>query len=476
MFKHFATLTLSLATLTGCSHAERTPPTTTAPAGRVATAGDTGPATSVAGAPPSTRPAGKSGTLTRRKSEAKRAERNEFIDRLVLIDTAEAFNDGSMRRVRLDTADNAPRLVLNEPNNARYPRTGSWTSDETAARFPFTELIPSWNVTTPPQTGSRLYVRTRDAQTGDWSPWLYIGQWGRTAPTDERVTKFDGGRVSVDCLELDRPANAWQIRADLVSFDTNVEVNPAVRRLAVVYTGHVEDPAKRDELLGRTARATTAEDAAAAAPTRATTQPRAAWAVDLPVPFRPQGDNPKALRGQTCSPTSTTMLLEYWGVKKPMIDNCLAIWDSEYEMFGNWGRAVARAGEVGLDAWITRYRNWDEVRADVAAGQPVIASIRFARGEYSSFIYDGTAGHLLVVRGFTPEGDPICNDPASRAFGRGVVYKAADLGRAWFGNGGVAYVLKGTKPAGPPVPSKNPTTRQTDKKIVMGIDSDGLPE
>jgi hypothetical protein len=43
----------------------------------------------------------------------------------------------------------------------------------------------------------------------------------------------------------------------------------------------------------------------------------------------------------------------------------------------------------------------------------------------------------------------ICNDPASKDKGNGVVYKADELARAWFTNaGGVAYVIRG--PAYPP--------------------------
>jgi hypothetical protein len=38
------------------------------------------------------------------------------------------------------------------------------------------------------------------------------------------------------------------------------------------------------------------------------------------------------------------------------------------------------------------------------------------------FIYENTGGHLLVIRGFTPGGDVIVNDPASRDKGNGAIY------------------------------------------------------
>jgi len=109
-------------------------------------------------------------------------------------------------------------------------------------------------------------------------------------------------------------------------------------------------------------------------------------------------------------------------------------------MFGNWNRAVQRAAELGMDAWLTRFRDWDHVKAQIARGQPIVASIRFKKGEFPSAILKSTAGHLIVIRGFTPTGDVIVNDPANKK-GNGVVYKADELAKAWFGHGGVGYVI-----------------------------------
>jgi len=151
-----------------------------------------------------------------------------------------------------------------------------------------------------------------------------------------------------------------------------------------------------------------------------------------------------------------TMVLAYWGVDRPVAENALAIWDDRNEMFGNWGRAVARAGELGMDAWLTRFREWDQVKAQVAAGQPLVASIRFEKGEFPTAVLPSTNGHLIVIRGFTPAGDVIVNDPASRERGNGVVYRADELGRAWFGHGGVAYVIRPPRRDGTPVATAYP--------------------
>jgi hypothetical protein len=335
-------------------------------------------------------------------------------DRLDLIDTPEGFRRGSREHVALRTG--APvGLVLDGPGDS-YPRTGRWTSPECPAAFAFTELVPSWNVSAPPETGLRLDVRVRTKRRQSWTPWLYLGSWGRTPPAAEKTLSCRGGEVNVDYLALDAPADAYQVRVTLVSFSADPAVTPALRRVGVCYSG------------------VTGEARAGA--------PIEGWARDLNVPFRTQKDAPKALSGEICSPTSVTMVLAHLGVDRPLAENAVAIWDGENEMFGNWGRAVARASELGMDGWLTRFRTWDQVKREVAAGQPVIASIRFEKGTFPSAVLPSTSGHLIVIRGFTAGGDVIVNDPASRERGNGAVYRADELARAWFDHGGVAYVIR----------------------------------
>jgi hypothetical protein len=368
-----------------------------------------------------------------------------MTDRLVMIDSADDWRRGSFLGATCrEAVGGAADVRLTESPAAEYPRTGTWTSPETATEFPFTEFIPSWNVSTPPGTGIRVDVRVRQRPLlgrARWSPWLYIGSWGRLPPGERRTVSFENGVVNVDNLVLDRPADAYQVRVRLVSFDTDPLATPALRRLAVSYSGIVSGA-------GPDARRSMAADRAGAAPVAEPTSPSigAAWARSLPVPFRTQKDAPPALRGQICSPTSVSMVLAYWGVDRPTVENAQAIYDPDHDMFGNWNRAVARAGELGLDAWLTRFRTWDAVKAEIARGQPVIAAIQFKKGEMPSAVFGSTNGHLIVIRGFTPGGDVIVNDPASKEHGEGAVYKADQLARAWFEHGGVGYIIRGVRP------------------------------
>ena len=347
------------------------------------------------------------------------------VDDLVMTDTPDGFLAGTMRRAAV--RDGAVRI--DDARERGWPKSGQWTSPQVTAKFPYTELVPSWNVLTPPDTGASFEVRVREAASGKWTDWVYIGSCGRTLTPVDRTIESGIARAKIDELLLSAPADAYQVRATLFNFDFDAKVTPALRRIAVVYTGETRDPALRAKL-------------------RPPAPADGSWARDLKIPFRGQGEDvtPPPLRPQICSPTSVSMVMHHYGVDCPTVENALAIYDPEYRLFGNWNRAVQRAGAVGLDAWIARYRTWDQVKREIAKGRPVIASIRFEKGTFPSALYPETDGHLLVIRGFTPAGDVIVNDPARKVEGNGAVYKASEFARAWFDNGGVGYVISRPTP------------------------------
>jgi len=76
-------------------------------------------------------------------------------------------------------------------------------------------------------------------------------------------------------------------------------------------------------------------------------------------------------------------------------------------------------------------------------------------GQLDGFLLpNGTAGHLLVLVGFTLEGNPIINDPAavSNATVRRV-YDRAQFEQVWLGgSGGVVFVINRPDVTLPPSP------------------------
>jgi len=340
-----------------------------------------------------------------------------MADRTVVFTGRAAWDAATTSTLVMADDRNPARLVLADERPKAFPRRGTWISPTIETEFPVTEVLPSWNVETPPNTGFTFEVSTRSTATGKWSDYVYMGQWGRTVHWPDRTLETETGGVHVDILKLTEPASALRVRVRFFSFDLASWAKPALRRLTVVYSG----PTK--------------------APLEVVPPPRPAEGWKLPVPFTPQGDNPEAIAGSTCSPTSTRMVMAYRGVELPLTEVALGIYDPEYGIFGTWNRAVAFAGSHGLDASLTRIRSWEQVETLLAQGQPIIASIRFRRGEFPENVLKSTNGHLIVVRGMTPEGDLIVNDPASREKGEAVVYTRASLKNAWLDKGGVGYLI-----------------------------------
>ena len=361
-----------------------------------------------------------------------------MVDRSKVLDTPQAFDAGTFENCRVISSA-PPRIVLADTNERSFPREGQWTTPVMQADIPFTEFIPYWNADVPPDCGISVEASVRDHATGKWSPWLFVGDWGRPLPA-EHLEHFDGGDLRVDNLQLTHPADAFAFRVHFNSYALEPKIIPDLRRLGVLYSGVV--PAYEHQKWKV-----------------ASTEPTG-WVRDLPVPYRAQGDLPRSLSSQCCSPTSVSMVLAYWGIDRPLAENAMGIYDSEHQLFGNWNRAVQYPASLGLDAWLKRFRNWNDVKAEIASGTPVIASIKFNAGEFPSEVLKSSKGHLIVVRGFTAAGDAICNDPGRRGIGKDVIYKADELGHAWFDKSGVGYVIRA------PAATKVEPTSQPAKPLL----------
>lgn len=307
-------------------------------------------------------------------------------------------------------------------------------------------LVPSWHATTPP--GSWLEILVRGGH--GWSRWLLLGRWA-SRDDDVRPTSVPGERdgaafVDVEELRLDtgHTWERWQLQVR--GFGAT---RPTLHRAAAVVSSGTHQPTSTSRPTGR--------DVALAVPPSSQQRHRGRY------PEYGGG-------GETwCSPTSVTMVAAYWGPAPGPDDTAWVTdgrgdpavphaarrcWDAAYDGAGNWAFAAAYAASLGLDAVVTRLADLTEAEQLVAAGIPLVASVRFRAGELDGAGYD-TDGHLLVISGFTADGDVRCHDPASH--GRPsdadvpVIYARAQLERAWLaGSGGLVYVLRSPEVPLPP--------------------------
>ena len=330
----------------------------------------------------------------------------------------EDFSSTTRMQVELD-AGGAARLSAGASS-------GTLTTELVPERA-FTQAVVSWEASAP--EGTWLEVEARALVDGRWTRGYVMGVWSESAmrhSVDEQ--KDDDGDVATDTLMLKRAATALKLTVTLVS--VHPDRSPTLRALHAVVTTSVtpNDPAPRR------------------------LEPdRRAWGIDLAVPRRSQLMYP---HGEVwCSPTSTSMVLDYWGIAVPVPEAAARIYDWIYDGTGNWpfntAFAAARGGP-SLEAFVTRLYQIEQLERLIARGFPVVTAISFRRGELRGAPMPSTDGHLIVVRGFDARGDVIVNDPAAPWDDLvHITYDRAAFDRAWSHSGRTAYVIH---PVAQPLP------------------------
>jgi hypothetical protein len=330
--------------------------------------------------------------------------------------------------------------------------TGTWTSPVYDPGLGFTELVSSWNADTP--SGTWIQIEMRGVtDKGASTKWYVMGRWAYGDDTIYR-TSVGGqgdadGYVSVDTFfAKDHPLTRYQLRATLYR-KASTSASPRLRRLGAVASDAPNEKPSIPTALG------------------------GAEGIVLNVPQFSQeihaGQYPQYDGGGEawCSPTSTSMVLAYWHAlppasewswvdptyADPWVDNTARqVFDYRYDGAGNWPFNTAYAGGRGLDAFVTQLRGLNEAEQFIKAGIPLVASIASNPNKLTGFLLDkGTNGHLLVIVGFTANGDVVVNDPAAVSDATVQrVYNRAEFERAWLpATGGIVYVMK---PAGVALP------------------------
>ncbi|NYV76125.1 peptidase C39 family protein [Streptomyces sp. UH6] len=332
----------------------------------------------------------------------------------------------------------------------------TWTSPSHRLKVPATEVIPSWNADTPAGTWIQVELQGR-YNDGTDTPWYVMGRWA-AGDQDIRRTSVDDqtddkSTVWTDTFSVDDASTGLR----LVSYRLRLTLyrrpgsgaTPTVWRLGAMGS----DVPDRFTVAATTPRVTR----------------------ELPVPRYSQnthvGQYPEYDNGGEawCSPTSSQMIIEYWG-RKPTAEQlswvnpefadpqvCHAArftYDHQYQGCGNWPFNAAYAATYpGLQGVVTRLESLTDLETLVAAGIPVITSQSFLASELTGAGY-GTSGHLMTVIGFTADGDVVANDPASpsnEAVRR--VYQRREFENIWLrtkrynasgkvasGTGGVCYL------------------------------------
>ncbi|MEH0632284.1 peptidase C39 family protein [Streptomyces bottropensis] len=395
------------------------------------------------------------------------------------------WRSGSPGGTRAEAGER-PGLVIDVPLGTvdhTDPHTGrtaaweyaTWTSPVHRLTVPATEVIASWNARTPAGTWVQIELRGTYSDGTD-TPWYVLGRWA-AGDQDIRRTSVDDqkdGRSSVwtDTLAIDDPATGLRLasyRLRLTLYRTpGTRLTPTVWRLGAMgsdvpdrFTVPASVPGIAREL----------------------NVPR--YSQETHKGQYPEYDN----GGEAwCSPTSSQMIIEFWGRKPSAADLawvnpayadpqvCHAArftFDYQYEGCGNWPFNAAYAATYkDMQGVVTRLNSLTDLETLIAAGIPAITSQSFLAAELTGAGY-GTAGHLMTVIGFTADGDVVANDPNSptnEAVRR--VYRRREWENIWLrtkrynaagkivsGTGGICYLY---------FPAR-PTARQRAALAAVGV-------
>ena len=349
---------------------------------------------------------------------------------------------------------------------------GTWTSPAYPMTFPLNELVSSWNAKTPPGTWIQSEVKPQ-VDDGHWAKWYVLGRWAyndfvagnsgfhRTSVGGQ--DDADGSVASDTFLARDLPATAYQLRLTILRRRDLSDGQAPVRvsrysAVASNLTNRQSSFPSATELSGQ--------------------------AIDLDVPCFSQethrGEYPELANGGEawCSPASTAMVVRYWTretgtqyapttnetswVDEAFPDPEVAhtarhVYDYHYGGTGNWPFNTAYAAERGLVSDVSRLHDLREAEPFIRARIPLVASLAWQPNTLDGADLESTSGHLLVIGGFTGDGDVIAYDPASPTNGRvRHIYDREQFERAWIlASGGIVYV---DRPSGwytPPLTANN---------------------
>lgn len=285
----------------------------------------------------------------------------------------------------------------------------------------FTQLLFSWNALRPAQGYFVFSVQVRNATSKKWYDWHTMIIWGATEQRSFAQQR-EGTSYHHVRLELPHHAVADAVRIKVVphegatldalySLAFNISrlahfpaLTPEVQRMQSLPVAYVADISKYSQMM-----------------------------------------LPHAHADRMCSPTATTMLLEYL-IKRPIdpLAFALSVYDTGLAAYGSWPFNTAQAFVEAQGAYyfrVTRLNSCVDLYKYIQRGIPVVVSVR---GSLAGAFRPYTQGHLLLVAGWDPETQKIwCYDPAAPDHESvGIGYEVKSFLAAWARSHYLAYVAE----------------------------------
>ncbi len=272
---------------------------------------------------------------------------------------------------------------------------------------PFNEGLPSWNGFAPKSEKSSFKIQMRFPYKKHWSPWVTVGFWKNNIWTNYGSTKWSGGTVDIDIVNIQSYIYSWQFKVIMKRSDSQIE-SPILNSLSFF----VSDSKSTD----RYSFHNLVDD-----------RPEPIF---IETEFINQYKVDKEIGSLICSPTIVSTVIRSFNLEVDPLELAKGNLDPYWKIFGVWPRSVQNGSQYGLTGSVTRYRNWIDVREVLNRGGRVAMSV-------GQPLYPG---HLMMLAGFDKDGNPIVHDPA-KDNGYSYIYSRKDLSDAWFRKGGISYTF-----------------------------------
>jgi hypothetical protein len=309
-------------------------------------------------------------------------------------------------------------LLLESPD-----RPGFITSPPLKTRFDFDEILLSWNCLASDPGGLFISLSV-GPDSNTWYEFAYQ-QWGNLDTGSIRIPDLpqkiaDIGRLDFDIIRLKQTMKYYRFK---IICAAGADKQFILDRVSVCYSNISANMRQYNVF----------------SPAMPEIEP-----IALAVPYKSQHWLPDSIAGLTCSPTSVTMVLNYYNRDFSHLEVAGVVYDQLNDIYGNWPYNAQAAYLLGMKkTWVGRHNSFNELVDELKAGRPVIISIAFDEDQkLAGAPYKSTDGHLIVVRGFDNNGHVLVNDPAGDNIGDGVnAYNIDELTAVWTGHQGVAYHL-----------------------------------
>jgi len=165
---------------------------------------------------------------------------------------------------------------------------------------------------------------------------------------------------------------------------------------------------------------------------------------ELQVPAKSQMQTPE-IGKRIWSPTRVARLAEYYGGTADPSEIAACAYCAAEDLYGVWPWNIYAAARRGVLGFLACFDAWESAARLLDRGIPLVASIRYAKGELGGAALERESakplGHLVVLRGYDG-GRVLVNDPAAAS--REEVpraYKLNEFLHVWLTRAALAYVL-----------------------------------